>query len=74
MSEEACDDYMKNFGMLIPKDIERWPDGSPKITVRQEEKIAFIVWLSNKDIDASALEGQELETFFKLWKKYWSNG
>lgn len=64
-------DELKNFGMLIPQDVERWPDGTLMAYVRYKD--GFIDWLLEKKINIIPFEGPDRDKLYLLWEKYFKN-
>lgn len=65
------EDYKSNFGLSMPTDISRYPDGTPHRFVSHEDKVDFTKWLNENSIGVDAfekLQGAEKDKIFVDWK------
>lgn len=63
---KMMEDYLKNFAMFIPNDIERHLDGSPVMFIKYKSK--FIVYCDIENIDLEQLSVREREELYKKWE------
>lgn len=63
------DHYFKNFAILMPKDILRFPSGTAVIAVSQEEKKEFGTWVKKNYPEYEKLSDEEFQGVFKYWKQ-----
>ncbi len=58
-----------SFGLFIPQDIERHPDGAFASYIFPEERIAFLEYCSAQQIAIISKSGQEKEHILKHWRE-----